>query len=64
MMARYFKCRAADVEPDKSLAALGAKQSQIIRMAAEFEATFNVSMDADKALALKRVLDWDKLINN
>ena len=64
LMARYLKCKASDVTSDKTLKQLGAQDWQIIEMAMEFEAKFRVPMDADKALALKRVSDWEKLISN
>jgi acyl carrier protein len=62
LMVRYFKCKAKDVYPDQSLRSLGAENWQIIEMAMEFEDRFGIPMDADKALSMKKVSDWARLI--
>jgi hypothetical protein len=62
LVARYMKCRASDVTSEKTLKELGAQDWQIIEMAMEFETLFKVPMDADKAIALKKVSDWEELI--
>jgi acyl carrier protein len=62
MMARYFKIKASEVNSSKTLKSLGAQDWQVIEMAMEFEDKFGVQMDADRALSLKKVSDWEKLI--
>lgn len=61
-MARSFDCSPDQVTSNATLSQLGAKKWQIIEMAMEFEDVFGVPMDADKALSLKKVSDWEKLI--
>ena len=62
LMVRYFNCKPTDVTTNTTLIALGAQEWQIIEMAMEFESVFGVSMDAEKALSLKKVSDWENLI--
>lgn len=63
LMVRYLLCNPAEIEPHKSLKELGGHDWQIIEMAMEFETIFNVPMDADKALSLLKVSDWERLIS-
>jgi hypothetical protein len=62
LMARYFKCKISDITLQKTLKSLGAVDWQIIEMSMEFELMFKIRMDADKALSLKKVSDWNSLI--
>ena len=63
LFTRYFKCTSSDITLESKLKDLGAKDWQIIEMAMEFESTFNIPMDADKALSMKKVSDWEKLLD-
>lgn len=62
LISRYIKCDISEITSDRELKSLGAADWQIIEMAMEFEMIFKVPMDADKALSLGRVADWEKLI--
>jgi len=64
LMGRHFKCKASLVSPEKTLRSLGAHDWQILDMAIDFEVLFDVPMDADKALSLKKVSDWERLIKS
>jgi hypothetical protein len=63
LFVRYFKCKPSDIKSEITLKELRAQEWQIIEMAMEFEAIFNIPMDADKAISLKKVSDWELLIS-
>jgi acyl carrier protein len=64
LISRYLKVNPSKISSDTKLKDIGAQDWQIIEMAMEFEAMFKINMDADKALSLEKVNDWEELFNN
>jgi acyl carrier protein len=62
LISRYLKVNPSKISSDTKLKDIGAQDWQIIEMAMEFEPIFKINMDANKALSLEKVKDWENLI--